>query len=181
MVHWLFPPCLQFAGHHCRSFISTTSSHLARQTITLYGCLLDELQRPEPTTSLSALSTSYSDMQKQKEAELMPEAQTNNWLQSLLLFAIVWGIGGGLEKASQEKYVKVTHLVSPCLWVRHKGMWFEHSMWVERIGQRSVRKLNCVDEETVAVLIDQGPNYANLSLVLAWTVKKRDSIFDRLV
>ena len=71
----------------------------------LYGCLLDELQQPEPTTSLSALSSSYSDIQKQKVAELMPEAQTNTWLQSLLLFAVVWGIGGGLNKTSQVKYV----------------------------------------------------------------------------
>ena len=103
MVNWLFPPCLEYALYCSHSFVQTSSIHLARQTVILYGCLLDELQRPEATTTLGSLSTSYSDMQKKKEADLMPESQMNNWLQSLLLFALVWGIGGSLEKDSRIK------------------------------------------------------------------------------
>eukprot|EP01135_Chromosphaera_perkinsii_P007265 Nk52_evm73s745 gene=Nk52_evmTU73s745 len=83
MFEWLLDPCLTFIKKQCREYVPTSTSHLARECMTLYYNLMDELR----------------DTTKAIEAN-----QITCWLECLFLFSIVWSLGAGVDQDSQNKF-----------------------------------------------------------------------------
>ncbi|EGD83038.1 dynein heavy chain 2 [Salpingoeca rosetta] len=84
MFEWLMDPVLSFVRHECALFVDTSGVHLARQTMNIFSCLM------EPWRSTEDSPPSL--------------AQTGPMLESLFVFAVVWGVGGGLTGASRPKF-----------------------------------------------------------------------------
>uniref|UniRef100_A0A8B9C1T5 Dynein axonemal heavy chain 3 n=1 Tax=Anser brachyrhynchus TaxID=132585 RepID=A0A8B9C1T5_9AVES len=83
----IFLPCLEFIHHHCKTIVQTSSIHLTYSLMKLYTSLLDEIKQPE-----------------EEGKESMSSQQITLWLQGLLLFALVWTIGGTIDADSRKKF-----------------------------------------------------------------------------
>lgn len=82
MFEWVVDPALFFIKRKCKEFVGTQDIHLLNSMLTLYDSLLDPWRKDPPPTS----------------------AQTSGWLESMFLFAAVWGLAANLEGKSRIKY-----------------------------------------------------------------------------
>ena len=76
-----------FISHECHLFVVTSGIHLTTSLMRLYSCLIDEIKK------------SGGDSGTQ-----MPQLTISLWLQCLLLFSLVWSIGGTMNGDSRKKF-----------------------------------------------------------------------------
>lgn len=82
IFEWLLDPVLEFTRLKSSQFVPTSSVHLARQVMGLFSCLMDPW-RDETPPSL---------------------AQSETLLETLIVFAVTWGIGGNLTGFSRSQF-----------------------------------------------------------------------------
>ena len=76
-----------FIRHECHLFVVTSGIHLTTSLMRLYSCLIDEIKK----------SGGEGGTQ-------MPQLTVSLWLQCLLLFSLVWSIGGTMNGDSRKKF-----------------------------------------------------------------------------
>lgn len=76
-----------FLRHECQLFLQTSGIHLTVSLMKLYSCLMEEIKN-----SGADGSTGMSQM------------QISLWLQCLMLFSVVWAIGGTMTGDSRKKF-----------------------------------------------------------------------------
>ncbi|KAK3925188.1 Dynein heavy chain 7, axonemal [Frankliniella fusca] len=82
LLDWLVPPCTQYLRRHCSQVLDAGVSNTVRGVLQLAEMLLDEATQ------------AWDDFEK----------YVANWTHATFLYAGVWGFGGALDQASQEKF-----------------------------------------------------------------------------
>ena len=83
MCEWLVDPCYHFITHTCKQFLSTSILHLFNSMINLFHCLLETWKRM---------------------GERSPQELSSILVQNLMLFSLVWSLGGTLNGDSQKRF-----------------------------------------------------------------------------